>query len=782
MRLRRLSVVALLFALATLAITQQPAARRFITEKDIFRFIWVADPQISPDGQRVAFTRVRVNDKGDGYETSLWSVAADGSGAPTRLSSGTRDAQPRWSPDGKRLAFRRTPLKDGKPGDPQLYVMPLGGGEAWQLTDVPEGASAPVWSPDGKRIAFLSEANDKDIEKHKKEMAARKRVQDYKKDDEKKEDEKKEEDKKPGSDTKTGEGSAKSTDADADKKMPDESEHESDIRTITRAVYRFNGAGYLDPKHVPHLWVVDVPESSDEPVAAKQLTMGKYDEDDPVWSRDGGMIYFTTTRLDEPYYELPQTDIYAVPSNGGATQKIAAIDMGISEMSLSPDGKRVAFTAAKTKPVTSYTKPDLWTLELAPGGKLTNVTAGTDIEAGDGVGGDNRTPRGNGPSRPIWTADGNAIIVSVAREGRANLMRFPLNGAGPVKPADVTAGKQAVLSYSAGPNGTIALILSTPTNIGDVFIQNGGEPRPLTHFNQPLFSQLNLTEPEEIWYPSFDGRKIQAWVQKPPDFDATKKYPLILNIHGGPHSAYGFIFDHEFQWMAAKGYVVLYVNPRGSTSYGQEFGNIIQYHYPGDDYKDLMAGVDDLIKRGYIDSAKLGVTGGSGGGVLTNWTVTQTNRFHAAVSQRDIADWANWWYTDDFTLFQPNWFRQPPFLDPEDYKKRSALTYVTNIHTPMAFILGEADYRTPPTGGGETLFRALKWLKRPTAMVRFPGESHELSRSGQPWHRVERLRAIVGWMDKYLLGKDVPQFKDVTGQDVAVPASAMKPGGAKAKP
>jgi len=777
MRLRRLSVLILVLTLATLALTQQPAARRFITEKDIFRFLWVADPQISPDGQRVAFTRVRVNDKGDGYETSLWSVATDGSGAPTRLSSGTRDAQPRWSPDGKRLAFRRTPLKDGKPGEPQIYVMPLGGGEAWQLTDVPEGASAPVWSPDGKRIAFICEANEKDIEKHKKEMAARKRVQ-----DEKKEDERKEEDKKPGSDTKTGEGSAKSADADADKKMPDESEHESDIRTITRAVYRFNGAGYLDPKHVPHLWVVEVPESSDEPVAAKQLTTGKYDEDDPIWSREGGTIYFTTTRLDEPYYELPQTDIYAVPSNGGATTKIAAIDMGISEMSLSPDGKRVAFTASKTKPVTSYTKPDLWTLELTPGGKLTNVTAGTDIEAGDGVGGDNRAPRGNGPSRPIWTPDGNAIIVSVAHEGRANLMRFPLNGTGPVKPADVTAGKQAVLSYSAGPNGSLAVIISTPTNIGDVFIQNGGEPRALTHLNQPLFSQLNLTEPEEIWYTSFDGRKIQAWVQKPPDFDGSKKYPLILNIHGGPHTAYGFIFDHEFQWMAAKGYVVLYVNPRGSTSYGQEFGNIIQYRYPGDDYKDLMAGVDELIKRGYIDPAKLGVTGGSGGGVLTNWTVTQTNRFHAAVSQRDIADWANWWYTDDFTLFQPNWFRQPPFLDPEDYKKRSALTYVTNIHTTMAFILGEADYSTPPTGGGETLFRALKWLKRPTAMVRFPGESHELSRSGQPWHRVERLRAIVGWMDKYLLGKDVPQFKDVTGQDVAVPAGAMKPGGAKTKP
>ena len=183
MRFRRLAVLSLLFVLATLALTQQPAAKRLITEKDVFRFLWVADPRISPDGQRVAFTRVRVNDKGDGYETSLWSVAADGSGMPTRMSSGTRDAQPRWSPDGKRLAFLRTPLKDGKPGPAQIYVMPLGGGEAWQLTDVPEGASAPVWAPDGKRIAFICEANEKDVEKQGKEKASRKRVQDEKKED-----------------------------------------------------------------------------------------------------------------------------------------------------------------------------------------------------------------------------------------------------------------------------------------------------------------------------------------------------------------------------------------------------------------------------------------------------------------------------------------------------------------------------------------------------------------------------------------------------------------------
>jgi dipeptidyl aminopeptidase/acylaminoacyl peptidase len=252
--------------------------------------------------------------------------------------------------------------------------------------------------------------------------------------------------------------------------------------------------------------------------------------------------------------------------------------------------------------------------------------------------------------------------------------------------------------------------------------------------------------------------KIQAWVQKPPDFDAAKKYPLILNIHGGPHAAYGYTFDHEFQWMAAKGYVVLYPNPRGSSAYGQQFGNVIQYRYPGDDYKDLMAGVDELIRRGYVDPKRLGVTGGSGGGILTNWVVTQTDRFAAAVAQRSISDWSAFWYTADFTLFQRSWFHGAPWEDPADFAARSPITRIARVTTPLMLIEGEADYRTPPTAGGEQMFRALKYLKKPTVMVRFPDESHELSRSGRPWHRVERLQHIVGWFDKYLQGKPTAAY------------------------
>jgi dipeptidyl aminopeptidase/acylaminoacyl peptidase len=426
---------------------------------------------------------------------------------------------------------------------------------------------------------------------------------------------------------------------------------------------------------------------------------------------------------------------------------------------MSPNGKQLAFYASTNQPVRSYTQPDLWVMNLEPDAQPRNLTANLDWDLGGGLTGDNAAPRGGGGIPPVWSADGRSIIAVYAKEGRSNLGSFDATNG---RLTDVITGNHAIGSFRATRDaGKFALLISTPTRVGDLFWLDkpGTTPKQLTKFNDELFSKLNLTEPEEIWYTSFDGKKVHTWVQKPPNFDPNKKYPLILNIHGGPHAAYGYVFFHEFQWMAAKGYVVLYPNPRGSTTYGQDFGNIIQYNYPGDDYKDLMAGVDEVIKRGYIDESKLGVTGGSGGGLLTNWTIGQTNRFAAAVSQRDIASWASWWYTADFTLFQPSWFKAPPFEDPEDYKKRSPITYINNVKTPLMLILGEADWRTPTYAGGEEMFRALKYRKIPTVMVRFPNESHDLSRSGQPWHRIERLQHIVGWFDKWLMGAKKPEYE-----------------------
>ena len=456
-------------------------------------------------------------------------------------------------------------------------------------------------------------------------------------------------------------------------------------------------------------------------------------------------------------------------------------DSGV--LSLSPDGKQVAFTAATTQPVNSYTQPDLWILDLLPNAKPRNLTASFDFDVPGFVIADSAPPRAGGRNKPIWTADGRGVIAVYAKEGKANLALFDVPVAQDADPGtagvhDLTSGNQGVISFRALPDASkLIYVVSTPTRINDLFVLDratpGATPTQLTHLNDQLLSKLNLTEPEEIWYDSFDGKHIQAWLQKPPNFDPHKKYPLILNIHGGPHVAYGHIFDHEFQWMAAKGYVVLYPNPRGSTSYGQEFGNVIQYHYPGDDYKDLMAGVDEAIKGGYIDDKKLGVTGGSGGGLLTNWVVGQTNRFAAAVAQRDIASWEDWWYSADFTLFHPTWFKVPPFEDPQEYRARSPINYMKNVTTPMMFILGEADYRTPPGAGGEQMFRALKFRKIPTVMVRFPNESHELSRSGQPWHRIERLQHIVGWFDHWLMGMPKPEYEVAPQEDTSAKKGSM---------
>lgn len=728
----RSTALSCLLVLSSLSLAQSAQQKRAISEKDLFDFVWVANPQLSPDGSRVAFTRVVVDAKRTGYETSIWSVSTSGNEVPVRMTNGKHDAGARWSPDGKRLVFVRGGEKDdaGKPKPPQLAILSLAGGEAWIITDLPRGASQPRWSPDGKRLLFISDTNDEDLAKAKvKEKSA----------------------KEPG---KEEAAKIEKNTAKAEAKEP-ESEHESDIHLVTRAVYRYNDSGFLDFKHHDHLWVLDVPTTSDELTKPTQLTKGDYDEGEAIWSPDGKLIYLLTRRVAEPYYELPSTDLYSVPSTGGDVAKLTTIPMGIGDLALSPDGRSFAFHGSVNEPIRSYSQSDLWVLDNAPNAKPRNLTANYDYDMGGGVGGDNAPPRGGHSAGLFWTSDGKSLIDTVARRGTALLARVDAE-TGAV--SDITKGEQAIVDYNVVQDKIVALI-SSPTMIGDIFsVTPDGRQTKLTDFNRKLWSQLNITMPEEINYTSFDGMKIQGWIQRPPDFDAKKKYPMILNIHGGPHGAYGWIFDHEFQWMAAKGYVVLYVNPRGSTSYGQYFGNIIQYRYPGDDYKDLMAGVDELIKRGYIDDKKLGVTGGSGGGVLTNWTVTHTNRFAAAVSQRDISNWASWWYTADFTLFQPNWFKAPPFRDPQDYVNRSAITYVENIRTPIMFILGEADSRTPPDSGGEQLFRALKFLHRPTAIVFFPRETHELSRSGEPWHRIERLQNIVGWFDHYMLGVPHPEY------------------------
>jgi dipeptidyl aminopeptidase/acylaminoacyl peptidase len=699
---RRASVAALT-CLVLLSAAPHAQGKRFITDKDLFHFTWIADPQISPDGATVAFVQVTVNEKENRYETSIYAVPSAGGDAPRRLTSGIRDSAPRWSPDGKRLAFVRAIEKDGKPQPAQIYLMEMDGGEARPLTEQTRGAGSPIWSPDGTQLAFSSST---------------------------------------GPQPQKVDG------------------HESDVKVVTKAVYRANGIPtYVDGEHHAHVFTIKAPSGPLDKPSPTQITDGDFDEGGAAWSHDGATIYFVSTRVPEPYYTDAGSELFSVPAAGGSITKVASIEGSLGNLSVSPDGKRIAFVGALAgKPIRSYSQPDLWVTDAAPGSTPKNLTAAYDFDIASGIGGDQAAPRGQNPKPIVWSKDGSSLIVVAAEHGSSNLKRVTI-ATGRVDP--ITDAQHDVAAFSASRDAAhLAAVLSTQTNIGDLAVVDAARrPQPnerltlVTHVNEPLFKDLTQSEPEEIWYKSFDGKNIQGWILKPPDFDPSKKYPLILEIHGGPHAAYGNVYTHEFQWMAAKGYVVLFTNPRGSTSYGQDFGNIIQFHYPGDDYKDLMAGVDEVLKKGYVDANRLGVTGGSGGGLLTNWTITQTQRFKAAVAQRDIADWSGFWYTADFTLFQPTWFRKAPWEDPQDFTARSPITHVANVTTPLMLVLGDQDYRTPPADGGEMMFRALKYRKIPTVMVRFPRETHELSRSGEPWHRVERLQHIVGWMDEWLQGK-----------------------------
>jgi dipeptidyl aminopeptidase/acylaminoacyl peptidase len=714
--MRRSFKVLLAFLLVICSVSPVPAetSRRPITEKDLFHFVWLADPQLSPDGATVAFVRVTTNAKREGYDTELWSVPASGSEAPRKLTNGPHDTSPRWSADGKQLAFLRAGEKEGKPQPAQIALLSLAGGEPQIVTKLAKGIGAISWSPRDDSIAFTTETT--------------------------------------ADDSKPKPAEAKGDDA-----------HESDVRIINQAEYRDNGSGYRDPARHGHLWVLRHPLVGDaKPV---QLTTGDFEEDAPVWSPDAATIYVTSNRQHETYYNLHGSKLYSVPAAGGDLVLAATIEGDIDHVAPSPDGRFIAFRGVVTTPAHSHDQADLFVTATVAGSKPRNLTTAYDNDIFGGVGGDQRAPRGGKPSLPVWSLDSRTILVTTAEKGTVNLHRVDAESG---RMTAITTGNHDLVAFATNecgqctrsPKGSTTVVLvSTPTSINDLYrVDANGSLSRLTNVNAPLFDQLDLTDPEEIWYTSFDGRKIEGWIQKPPDFDSSKHYPLILNIHGGPHAAYGYTFDHEFQWMAAKGYIVLYPNPRGSTSYGEEFANIIQYRYPGDDYKDLMAGVDEVIRRGFVDPKKLGVTGGSGGGLLTNWTVTQTDRFAAAVSQRDIADWADFWYTADFSLFNPTWFHKAPWEDRADFQARSPITYIEKVHTPLMLILGEADYRTPPTSGGEQMFRALKYLHRTAVMVRFPGESHELSRSGQPWHRVERLEHIVRWFDKYLQGQPVTLY------------------------
>ncbi len=677
------------------------AAPRRMVEQDLYRFVWVADPQISPDGARVAFVRVTTDSAADEYRTSIW-LAETAGGVPRPLTAGPRDGQPRWSPDGGTLAFVRG--AEGKPG--QIHLLPMSGGEAAQLTRLKGGASSPAWSPDGKRIAFASgthPAIDDDTTRAKPK-------------------------KEPG-------------------------------RVITRPIFRLNNAGYFDLEHPSHVWVVEAAGGR-----ARQLTTGTFNEGAPDWSRDGAWVCFTSDRRKQPWFGQDDEDLYAVapgrakPADGAGFRTRVDYDGGIGDWVEAADGRIAFIGGVNPKEDHSYDQSDLM-ISAGAGRPVRALTAEYDFDLGAGIGSDQHPPRGGGQRPLAFSADGRSLLAVVGRQGAAMLARVDAQSG---RVEELTPADREVIAGTGTADGKRwALTMGDPTTPGDLVLFDA-ETRALKKLygpNDALLAGIPLGKVEEFWYPSFDGRKIQGWIMKPPDFTPTRKYPLVLNIHGGPHAAFGAAFMHEFQVLAGAGYLVVYTNPRGSTTYGQEFGNIIQYRYPGDDYRDLMAGVDEVIRRGYVDAKRMSVCGGSGGGLLTNWTITHTDRFAAAVTDRCVSEWISFYYSADFTLFRPTWFKKPPFEDPQESIERSPVTYASRVTTPLMIIHSEEDWRTP-IGQGEAMFRALKQQRKTAVMVRFPGENHELSRSGTPSRRVQRLQHYHRWFDKWLMGKPVKDYDE----------------------
>ena len=697
-------------------------------ETDLLKLTWIADPQISPDGRRVAYTRVTVDAAADSYETGLWIVESAG-GTPRALTFGLRDAQPRWSPDGTRLAFVRG-AAEGKP--PQLHVLPMQGGEAVRLTDLPKGAASPAWSPDGARIAFLSGTDPAADGTTSAEFEEREKL-------------------KP-------------------KKEP--------ARIVTRPFFRLDNQGFYDFTHPDHLWIVDARGGG----APRQLTAGPYVESAPAWSRDGQRILFLSDRRPEPWHGPEDQDLYAVsvdrPENRTqpATDHDGIMMVGdvrgpILAFHEGPGGAILATGLLLEEPPRSYDQGELFLLTAPWPSRAPRVlTAQHDFEVGDStIGSDQHPPRGGGAMPLAFAPDGRQAYMAIGRHGAQMLARVGLAD-GAIE--ELTDAGHEVISGSATPDASkFALVLGSPERPGVLYAFDPAT-RALTNLvdpNAPLFAGARLGAVEEIWVPSFDGTRIQAWIVKPPDFDPKQKYPLVLEIHGGPHTAYGMGFYHEFHVLAEAGYVVLYPNPRGSTTYGQAFGNVIQFEYPGDDYKDLLACVDHVIGLGYVDPQRLGITGGSGGGLLTNWAITQTDRFKAAITQRCVAEWESFWYSADFTQFSNTWFRTPPYEDDSDFKRRSPVALAGRITTPLLILHSEEDWRTP-IAQGEAMYRALIAQKKTAVMARFPGEGHELTRSGAPSRRVQNQQLIRRWFDKWLKGAEVRDF-----DDPAVRAAAPAP-------
>lgn len=565
----------------------------------------------------------------------------------------------------------------------QIFVHWLDNGQTAQLTRVPEAPSRLSWSPDGRWLAFTMRV--------------------------------------PSTPPTMGQLPPKPKGADwADPPV-----------VVDRMIYRNDGRGKR--KH-GFTQVFLMPATGGSP---RQLTEGDFDHNSAIdWSADSRAIFISSNRNDDRDLDIVNSDIYRVEIADGSMTQLTRRKGPDNNLTVSPDGQRIAYLGWDDQKM-GYHRTRLYVMN-SDGSDRRELLASLDRDI----------------AQPAWSADGERIFFRYDDLGDTVLAVTDLQGemvelvrglggkslGRPYSGADIAVGGDDVYAYTSGSTARPADI-----SVG----QLGSEKqKQLTFSNENLLAHRELADVEAFWVKSSaDGRDIQGWIAKPPGFDPDKQYPMILEIHGGPFTNYGFRFSTEVQLYAAAGYVVVYVNPRGSTSYGEEFGNLIHHAYPGQDYDDLMSAVDAVIERGYIDADQLYVTGGSGGGVLTAWIVGKTDRFRAAVVAKPVINWASFvLYADNPPYFSRYWFADMPWEDYASYWNRSPLSLVGNVSTPTMLLTGEADLRTP-IAETEQYYQALKLRGVDTAMVRMPGAYHGIAR--RPSQLIGKVNAILEWFDRH---------------------------------
>lgn len=655
--------------------------------EDLYRLKAVGRVSLSPDGRRVAFELKRFDAAENRNFTQLMLAEVD-TGVVRPLTQGNHnDTRPRWSPDGRSMAF----LSDrGKPTC--LWVLPMSGGDPRRITDRDGDVHDFAWSPDGRRFAFTYQP-----------LTAKEKLE-------------------------------RDGKADELKKRPQ-------FKHVTRLFHKLDGAGWWNGEYT-HVWVAPVAGGR-----ARQVSSGRHDDAEPRFSPDGRLVSFVSNRSENADMNQENADIYVVRPAGGPVRKLTRAQGGARGHSWSPDGKWIAFIGNAAKPGMGWKHLDHVWLLSSKGGRPRELTREIDNHCYNVCLGD-VTGAGFEALPPVWSADGSRLFFAVGEQGATRLYSRSVNR----RDLRCEVGGEVNLLYfqRTARSGAIALSMGTAVNPGDVFVYDPVKRslRNLTDVNGELLRKVQVSRPEPFQVRS--GRAtIEGWVLRPPGFNKKRRYPAILEIHGGPAAQYGFSFFHELQWLAARGYVVAYSNPRGSAGYGLKFVSCTHADWGRLDYQDVSKVADWLFARPYVNRKRVGVTGGSYGGYMTNWLVTHTDRFRAAVTQRSVVNLESMHGTSDYGFVMGPEFGGSPWKGVERLRRQSPLTYIKNCRTPLLIEHEEQDHRCP-IEQAEQLFTALKVLGVETELVRFEGESHGLSRGGRPQNRGERLRRIVGWFDRHM--------------------------------